>query len=77
MFKETMIQIIKIGSVTYIFYKSFKIVGRIEFGNIIGLTGIALCGINVVQVIKYWIVHPPMIINLLSKLIGLVEKIVC
>lgn len=70
MAKEAIIQIIKIGSVTYIFYKSFKIVGRIEFGNIIGLTGIALCGINVIQVIRYWIDNPPMIIKLLSKLTG-------
>lgn len=75
MVKETFIAIVKLGTITFTICKAFKVAGKPDFSNIIALAGVFLCGICIIKLIKYWIINPPLIISLISKLIWALEKI--
>jgi FtsH-binding integral membrane protein len=50
---------IKTGALTFIIQKAVKLAGKEDFSDIIKLAGWSLCGVQIINIVKYVIDNPP------------------
>ncbi|BAE47895.1 hypothetical protein G8S49_06375 [Clostridium botulinum C] len=67
--------IIKTATLTIIWSKGLKAFGKKDYGEIIKLSGMSICGIDVIKLVAYWRKNPPAIIRMIKGITNFFEKI--
>lgn len=74
MFSETMVSMIRTATITLIWNKGLKALGKKDFSEIIMASGIAVCGIDLVKLIAFWKESPPLLVKLFRNINKTLEK---
>lgn len=70
MVKGLFIGIIKTGAITIILSKALREFGKQDYAAIIKLGGMSLIGINILQIINYFMKNPPTVIKWIGNVIS-------
>ena len=62
--------LVKNLAITLVLNRAFKALGKKEYGDIIGFSGLCLVGIDVINIAKHAIANPPMLFQIIGKFLG-------
>ncbi|NFO98917.1 hypothetical protein FDC62_12110 [Clostridium botulinum] len=67
--------IIKTATLTIVWNKGLQAFGKKDYGEIIKLSGISVCGIDVIKLVAYWRKNPPAIVKIVKGTANFFEKV--
>ena len=75
MIEDIFIDIIKTATLTIVWSKGLKVFGKKEYGEIIKLSGVSVCGIDLMELVNYWRKNPPFIVKMVKGTSNFFHKI--